>query len=333
MGRTSSGPVLVTGGTGFVGSHLVELLISRGYEVACLARDPDRLRWIAGLPVRVVQGDCSRPGSLPAAVRDAAVVYHVAGLTKAFRSRDYYEVNQQGTRNLLEACARHAPGLRNFVLVSSQAAAGPSLDGRPIQENDAPHPVTDYGRSKLLAEEEALRYKDRFPVVILRPSAVYGPRDTDVLELFKMASKGIILDLAGGERFMNWCFVRDLAETLLAAGERPVPTGSRYFVAEERSYSATEFHDALLRTGCVRARVIRLPIAMGYAVGLLSEAAGALRGKATIMNRQKVREAVQRAWTCDVSRTRNELGFTSQTGLEDGLTATWKWYRDASWVR
>ena len=332
MRQNVTGTVLVTGGTGFVGSHLVELLIARGYDVVCLVRDLQRLRWLQGLKVRLVRGDCQDPASLTAAVKNTAMVFHLAGLTKAFRARDYYEVNHIGTRNLLEACARHNPGLRKFILVSSLAAAGPAVDGRPVQDTDLPRPVSDYGRSKLLGEAETLRFRERFPIVTLRPAAVYGPRDTDVFELFKWASKGIILDMRGGERFLNWCYVDDLAEALLLAAERRVPSGSRYFVAEDRVYSTTEFHQALQRTGGVNAKVIKVPVWMGYAIGALSETAGALRGKATIMSRQKVREAVQQYWTCDLGRTRDDLGFSAGISLEQGLERTWKWYRENNWV-
>ena len=333
MKQPDRGTVLVTGGTGFVGSHLVELLVARGYDVVCLVRDPTRLRWLAGKNVRLFAGDCSNAGTLAEAVREAAIVYHAAGVTKAWRRSDYYAVNQQGTRNVLEACSRHASGLKKFVLVSSLAAVGPSLEGRPVTERDIPRPVSDYGRSKLLAEEEALRYKDRFPVVILRPSAVYGPRDTDVFELFKWAAKGFILDLRGTtDRSMQWCYVGDLAEALLLAGERAAPSGSIYFAAEDRVYGSSEFHRLLMRTGGVSSRIITVPVWAGYAIGALSEAAAALRGRATIMNRQKVREAVQQAWTCDLAKVREDLGFTARVTLEQGLEWTWKWYRDQQWI-
>ena len=333
MEKNASRTVLVTGGTGFVGSHLVELLLLRGYDVTCLARDPKRLRWLIGKNVRVVAGDCSEPASLVSAVQNASIVYHVAGLTKALRKGDYYAVNQVGTRNLLEACQRHNPALRKFVFVSSLAAAGPAQEGKPVTDRDSPHPVSDYGRSKLLAEEETRRFKDDFLVAIVRPSAVYGPRDTDVFELFKWAAKGIILDLRGGERYLSWCYVGDLAEALLLAGEKTVMSGSVYFAAEDRVYSTTEFHQALLRTGGVKARVISVPIWTGYAIGAVSEAAGFLSGRATIMSRQKVHEAVQRYWTCDLGKSSNELGYRSAVPLEQGLERTWKWYRGQGWLR
>lgn len=332
MKQTVTGSVLVTGGTGFVGSHLVELLVSRDHEVTCLVRDPGNIRWLKEQQVKLVQGDCSDLNSLAAAVRDASIVYHVAGLTKAARRRDYYEVNHIGTRNLLEACAHHGHKIQKFVLVSSLAAAGPAQAGRPVKATDTPHPVSDYGRSKLYAEEEALKFKDRFPVVILRPSAVYGPRDTDVFELFRWASKGFILDMSGSERFLNWCYVKDLAEALLIAGERSVPSGSIYFVAEDRIHSMAGFQKALQGAVGVTAKVIKVPVWAGYLIGLAAEAAGFLSGKATILNRQKVREAAQQYWTCDLDKIRADIGFHAAMPLEQGLAATWKWYRENGWL-
>jgi nucleoside-diphosphate-sugar epimerase len=217
--------------------------------------------------------------------------------------------------------------------VSSLAAAGPARTRVPVKSDEAPHPVSDYGRSKLLAEEEALRFARRFPVVIVRPSAVYGPRDTDVLELFRWAAKGFLLDLAGGERYLNWCFVQDLAEALLLAGERPLRSGSIYCAAEERVYSTTESHQALLRAGGITARTITVPVWAGYLIGALSELAGRVRGRATIMNRQKVREAIQQYWTCDTASARADLGFTARVPLEEGFERTWTWYRAERWVR
>lgn len=332
MKHTVTSPVLVTGGTGFVGSHLVELLVSRGYEVSCLVRDPKNIRWLKGQKVHLVQGDCSNRESLETAVQNAATVYHVAGLTKAARRRDFYAVNHIGTRNLLDACAQHGPKVRKFVLVSSLAAAGPAQAGRPVKATDAPHPVSDYGRSKLFAEEETLKFKDRFPVVILRPSAVYGPRDADVFELFRWAAKGYILDMSGGERFLNWCYVKDLAEALVMAGERSVKSGSVYFVAEDRIHSMTGFQKTLQESGGVFAKVIKVPVWAGYLIGLAAEAAGLLSGRATIINRQKVHEAAQQYWTCDLSKTRTELGFHETMPLEKGLAETWRWYRENGWI-
>lgn len=325
--------VLVTGGTGFVGSHLVEVLISKGYDVTCLVRDPDRLRWLRGLDVRIVAGDCTIPESLPEAVSDVTMVFHAAGLTKALRPREYYRVNHIGTQNILDACAKYNPGIKKFVLVSSLAASGPSPNGMPVKDSDMPRPVSDYGMSKLLAEKEALNYKDVLPVVILRPSAVYGPRDTDMFELFRWASRGLAPMFTGGERFINPCFVGDLAQALLLAAERETKSGSVYFVAEDRAYSWTEFQDELLSAGGVSARRIAIPAWAGYLFAFVQEMKGMLAGRPPITNRQKVREALQRYWVCDLSKTENDLGFRAAYPLSRGLAVTWQWYREKGWIR
>ncbi len=325
--------VLVTGGTGFVGSHLVDLLLKRGYEVTCLVRNPDRLQWLSGKDVRLVQGDCSRPESLVPAVQNSPIIIHVAGLTKAKYAREYYAVNHIGTRNILEACARQRDVITKFVLVSSLAAAGPSPDGRPVTAGDEPRPVSDYGKSKLLAEAETLRYKDRFPVVILRPSAVYGPRDRDMFELFRGAAGGLTLEIMGGERFINPCYVEDLTEALFLAAEAKSASGSIYFAAEPRSYSWSEFRASLLAAGGVKARTLAVPYAAAYLIGLAAEFGSLFTDRPALLNRQKIREAAQKYWICDVGKTERELGFKSAYPLNKGLAITWQWYRDNHWLR
>jgi nucleoside-diphosphate-sugar epimerase len=332
MEQTSVKRVLVTGGTGLVGSHLVELLLRKGYAVTCLVRDPRKLRWLTGLDVETVVGDCSHPETLIPAVRTASAIFHVAGLTKARNARDYYTVNHIGTKNILQACARNNSGMKKFILVSSLAAAGPSPDGIPVKDSDVPRPVSDYGKSKLLAEEETLRYKDTFPVVILRPSAVYGPRDRDMYELFRWAVRGMTIELFGGERYINPCYVEDLAAAILLAAEKSTQSGSIYFVAENSAYSWSAFRQALLATGGVNACTIKIPYALAYMIGLVSELGGVFTSRPALTNRQKVREAAQKYWTCDLSKTENELGFKALFPLERGLTVTWKWYRDNNWL-
>ena len=332
MAQSASRRVLVTGGTGFVGSHLVERLLLNGYAVTCLVRDLRHLRWLEGRDVRLIQGDCTQPESLAAALQGVSLVFHCAGLTKAQNARDYYNVNQIGTKNLLEACVRHNPGIEKFILVSSQAAAGPSPDGRPVDDGNRPHPVSDYGRSKLLAEDEVRGYKDRLPVVILRPTTVYGPRDADLFELFRWASRGLTLEMTGGDRYLNFCYVEDLAAALLLSAEHKTESGSVYFVAESRSYSWSEFRELLLSTGGVKARTIKLPYWSAYLIGLVSEIGSLFTKRPALANRQKVREAAQRYWLCDVSKIENDLCFRAEYPLQKGLELTWKWYRKNRWL-
>jgi nucleoside-diphosphate-sugar epimerase len=323
---------LVTGGTGFVGSHLVERLLRNGYSVTCLVRDFRHLRWLDHMDVRLAQGDCTRPESLAAAVQGVSLVFHCAGLTKAKHARDYFIVNHLGTKNLLEACVRYNPGIEKFILVSSQAAAGPSPDGRPVGAGNTPDPVSDYGRSKLLGEDEARAYKDRFPVVILRPSCVYGPRDVDVFELFRWARHGLTIEMSGGDRYLNLCYVEDLTAALLLAAELKTESGSVYFVAENKAYSWSKFRALLLSTGDVKARTIKLPYGAAYLFGLASEIGSLFTKRPALANRQKVREAAQRYWLCDVGKIEKDLRFRAEYPLQKGLELTWNWYRKNNWL-
>jgi nucleoside-diphosphate-sugar epimerase len=323
--------VLVTGGTGFVGSHLVERLLGEGYPVTCLVRDIRRLRWLQGLQVNLVEGDCTQPASLAAAVQGVSTVFHCAGLTKALKASDYYLVNHLGTKNLLAACTQGRSTVEKFILVSSQAAAGPSPDGRPVEEADSPKPVSDYGKSKLLAEEAVLACRNRFSGVILRPTCVYGPRDVDLFELFRWANRGLTVEIAGGDRYLNLCYVKDLTAALLSAAQLP-NSGGVYFVAEGRSYSWSEFGTMLLRTGGVQGRTVKIPYGAAYLLGLASEIKSMVTKKPALAGRQKVREAVQRYWLCNVGKIENDLRFRAEHPLQKGLELTWQWYRKNNWI-
>ena len=182
---------LVTGGTGFIGSHLTEALIRKGVQVRCLLRKTSDLKWLKGLPIEFVHGDCNDKTSLEKAVRGVDWVFHLAGVTKAIKEETYFEVNGLGTENLIHACLENNPRLQKFIYISSQAAAGPSRNGCNKKELDPCEPVSFYGRSKRVGEELVLTHAHELPVLILRPSAVYGPRDKDIFAFFKCLSRRI----------------------------------------------------------------------------------------------------------------------------------------------
>ena len=215
--------------------------------------------------------------------------------------------------------------------VSSLAAVGPSTDGTPVSDDAEPHPVAHYGTSKLEGERIA---RTLVPdAVIVRPAVVYGPRDTDVLEIFKSISRGLVLEISGGERWFQAIYVKDLADGLLAAACAPQAGGRAYFLAHAKAVSWSELNSATARIMGKRARVLRIPSPLAYALGGFAEICSHVTRKPGIISREKVKEAQCRHWTCDTRRAARELGFEAQTPLDLGLALTLAWYKEAGWLK
>ena len=315
--------ILVTGGTGFIGSHLLERLISAGETVRALVRRKTNLP--AG--VEAISGDLATGAGIEEAIRGAGAVIHLAGVTKALRTADYYTGNMRASENLAKALAGRPV---RFVHVSTLAAIGPSPDGKPVREDVEPWPLSHYGKSKLEAERVVRHITPE--AVIVRPPAVYGPRDTDVFQLLRSISRGLVLEISGGERWFSAIYVKDLCEGLLAAVRSPAASGRDYFLAHADPVSWSAFGAAAARIMGKKPRVVKVPAPIAQVVGAAAEVWARFTGKPGIISREKVREARATAWTCDTSRASAELGFTASTGIEAGLAATLAWYKEAGWL-
>ncbi len=322
---------LVTGGTGFIGSHLVEALLKKGFEVRCLVRDPGQLKWLAGLDVETVQGDTEAAAGLSAAVAGVDYIFHAAGITKAAKARDYYRINAQGTENLLDAALREARQVRKFVLVSSQAAAGPSSEGIPRREEDDPAPVSDYGRSKLLAERHALAVKGDLNIAIVRPSSVYGPRDRDIFVFFGMVRKGFRTAFFE-KRQLSVCFVSDIVEGTIRAALEDTKSGDAFFMAYPDVLDWDSIGEAIACALGVKARRLVIPVPLMGAVALCAEALSALSGKPALLNRQKMAEIRQRFWVVDTKKAEEVLKFRARVDFQAGAKITAEWYRLHGWL-
>jgi len=317
--------ILVTGGTGFIGSHLLDRLSALGEPARCLLRRKARPRRLpAG--IEAAYGDLTSGEGLEEAVRGADTVIHLAGVTKALAARDYYAGNVRATETLLRALAGRTIRL---VHVSTLAAIGPSADGKPVDEDAQPRPLTHYGKSKLEAERVVRALAP--DAVIVRPPVVYGPRDTDVFQMLRSISKGWMMEIGGGERWFSAIYAGDLVEGLLAA-TRGTP-GRAYFLAHPQPVSWSELGAAAARIMACQPRVVRVPPRVAYAVGLGAEAWSRITRKPGIISREKVAEARCRWWTCDTRRAAAELGFEARTPLDAGLAQTLAWYKEAAWLK
>lgn len=334
---------LVTGATGFIGAHLVDRLTAAGLDVRCLVRASSNSQALASRGVQLAVGDVTQAESLPAALADVEFVYHLAGLTKAFRGRDMLRVNREGVRNMAAACAR-LPKPPVLVVVSSLAAAGPMPRGGLRSPADPPTPVSHYGHSKRAGELAALEFGDRLPITVVRPPAVFGEGDTNCLSIFKpIAQFGWHGVVRGGRDRLSLVHVADLTQALhLAAqhGRRITASGDEvelgrgyYFPAADEHPDQTELgHMIGAALGKRRVRVLNMPMLGPWLLGTLGEVVGRARRSPAIVNWDKIREISAGSWTCDPTTAKQELGFAPGAPLGDRLRQTAAWYREHGWL-
>ena len=323
---------LITGGNGFIGSHLVERLLNYDYQITCLVRKTSNLRWIQDLPVEFVYGDITDLDSLLPIVPDVDYVFHLSGALRANEESEFYRVNHAGTKNLLEACRQNNPNLKRFIYVSTQAAAGPAKNEKPLTENDPHQPISIYGKSKLLAEQVVMEYQKFFPATIVSPPTVYGPRDDDVLEIFKYIKLGIMPLISKQEKLLSIISVHDLVRGIQAAAECSEAKNESFFLSNRQPCSWRELENTIARVMDKRAVTIRLPVFMLDVAAYLSESVAKILKKTAILNRDKANEMKQNFWLIDPSKAEQKLGFSAEIPLETGLKETYQWYRQQGWL-
>jgi nucleoside-diphosphate-sugar epimerase len=324
--------VLITGASGFVGSHIVEALHSRGIGVRCLVRRTSSLDFIASLQPELAFGDVTLPATLAPALEGAEAVVHCAGLTKASFSRDYFRVNEEGCRNLYAACMDIRPRLARIVHIGSLAAFGPAAEGRPITEESPPRPVSDYGRSKLAGQRIAEEYSRHLPISIVIPPAVYGPRDRDFLAYFRLANRGIMLFIGRAGRHMSLIYARDLAEAVARVLLSESTAGRTYIVDDGSVQSWMSMAETIGRAMGKTPHHVYIPAVAAKGAGVIGNLMGKLRGRPVLLNGQKVKELLQSTWVCSSDRIRRELGFRAAYPLEEGIRETLAWYREHQWL-
>ena len=331
--------VLVTGASGFIGTHLVRRLIARGFRVSCLVRATshvDELR-AAGAHQTVCGVDDRACVSRVIAALRPRFVFHLAGLLRAMCAQDFMGVNAGGVDVVAAACAEQAdrPVL---VLVSSIAAAGPSGE-IPKTESDPPMPVSDYGRSKLAGERAAARHARAVPITIVRPCVVFGAGDGGVYEVFKpIARSGIHVVPGRGDRRVSLIAVADVVECIVLAaqiGERLAgddPGRGIYFAAAE-DLSHVELGGAIAQAlGNKRTHIVHLPEWAMRTMGLGGDVVSRIRRRPGWIGRDKISDLLAGSWTCSSAKARRQLGWSPAAPLAERLRETAQWYRDARWL-
>jgi nucleoside-diphosphate-sugar epimerase len=323
--EVSATKAIVTGSTGFVGSHLVERLLAEGVQVVCLTRRTTNTAPLAGLPVEFHPSDARLP--------DADFLFHVAGLTRGRTLAEYMAANADATARIVQAAPSN---LRRFVYVSSLAAVGPNATAEPQDETVAPHPHDYYGTSKLAGEHNVLHAADRLPVTIVRPPGVYGPRDTNVLPVFRVARRfGILPNIGSRDKKFSLIHASDLAQGIWLAANAPAAVGQTYFLSggihSPRDFAAA-LSQALARPREKPIRILSLPNFVARLAGEFGQLKWALTGKPQIMSRRKIRDLLLPHWTCSTEKARRDFGFVPQFTLAAGLAQTRNWYHAEGWL-
>ncbi len=318
--------VLVTGATGFVGLHVVQTLLSAGHEVHALVRKASAHQGLLRMGVQLVYGDLAGDLSpLPA----VEAVIHLAGLIKARRSQEFFEVNEQGTRRLVEALSGNPPG--RFIYVSSIAARGPNVDGTSLA---AKGPVSDYGMSKRAGERVALEGLKSASVVIVRPPIVYGPGDKETLTIFRLLKRGFFPVIGQGQMRTSFIHVHDLANSLMAAA-----TGTESIVEPLYPDDGAAGHAVqnLIDCGAAifsrRVRELRVPLVALKLLCGCSEYFAKILKRAPMLSRGKFLEMREPHWFCENTDLLTFYkNLPPSIALQDGFASTAKWYAEQGWL-
>jgi nucleoside-diphosphate-sugar epimerase len=326
--------LLITGATGFIGGFLVEEAVKQGYEVIVSKRKNSDISQINHLPITFVELDLSsvdQMSSILSKVKPDFIINN-AGLTKSKHQSELNKINAEYAEHLAIAAMQSVPDLKKYVYISSLASYGPAdtKNADVIIDAHDPQPVTMYGISKLLAEKK-LKNIDRLPYIILRPTAVYGPREKDLYTVFKMVNNGLALYSGNGKQKLTFVYIDDLVQFILAVCKIEVSQKS-YFVCDGKNYTSIELNKFIATSLCKKTVKFGLPLPILTLVATVSELVGKISGKVPPLNLDKLNEIKANNWQCDVETLIKDTGYKPQTFLEEGIAKTVNWYKNNNWL-
>jgi nucleoside-diphosphate-sugar epimerase len=323
---------LVTGANGFVGSHLVDYLLNKNFNVKCLVRKTSNLKWLNGKDVEIFNCGLFDRDGIKTAMENVNYVYHVAGVVKAKNIEGYFKGNVEATKILLETAEENKKNIKRFVVVSSQTVSGPSYDGKPVNEQTECKPLTNYAKSKFEQEKLVFSYKEKIPVTICRAPAIYGERDTEIFIYFQTFSKGLTSLIGFDKKVLSLLHVADLAEGLFLAATSDKSIGEIYFISSEKYYTWDEVGAITSKELNKKALKIRIPHFIVYTVAAIAQFFAIFSSKPATLNIEKAKDLTQNAWICDTTKAINDFGYRQKISIEDGIKRTCDWYKKMKWI-
>ncbi|MHB1685803.1 MAG: NAD-dependent epimerase/dehydratase family protein [Ignavibacteriaceae bacterium] len=323
---------LVTGASGFVGSHLVDYLLDKGFQVRCIIRKSSSLKWLEGKPVELFDCGLNNMEGLRKAFDGVEYVFHVAGVVKSKKPEGYFEGNVDTTKNLLDVALEFKDKIKKFLIVSSQTASGPSLNGNPVDENSICQPITTYGRSKLAEEELAKKYITELPVTICRAPAVYGERDTEILIFFKMFNSGLMTTIGFDKKLISLIHVADLVEGFYLAAISEKSAGQIYFISSEKFYSWEEIGEVTSKVLNKKPFKVKVPHSIVFLIATIAQSFAMFSSKPATLNIEKAKDITQTNWICSAEKAVKDLGYRQKISIEEGIKRTCDWYKQMGWM-
>jgi nucleoside-diphosphate-sugar epimerase len=320
---------LVSGATGFIGKHLVKTLVEQGRDVRCLVRKTSDTQYLKKLGVELFYGDLLNRDSLKNIVKGVNIVHHLAGEVYSPRSGNYFKINVEGTKNLLEACPPE--NIERFIFLSSIQAAGPNqMRGILLNEQSPCKPVTSYGKSKLEAERLIYKkYKARaFPSVIIRAPMVYGPGSLKCRSaaLFQRINKGNFRLIGKDDHLISTCYLDNLIHGILLAERHKNAVGKTYFIADQKAHTLLQISNTIAQELMVTLPIGRVPVAVAYLITMILLIPNKILNFSRLFSWDTMRE-ITNAWACNISLIKSELGYKPSIDFNEGVRTTALWFK------
>lgn len=327
--------IAITGASGFIGSFLVEEALKKGLETYAIIRSTSSKKYLTDPRINFIDFNLSSKSEMFdqfIELKSRGIVFdyfiHNAGATKVVHKNDYLEVNFNYTKNLVEALIESECIPKKFIYMSSLAAYGPGdpISGLPIKESDIPKPLTLYGKSKL-ASEQYIRSIDEIPFIIIRPTGVIGPRDTEFISFYKTINRSIEPYIGSPNQLLTFIYIEDLIQLIFKAINSEVINKS-YFATDGISYTGEEFASVVKKVLHKKTIRIVFPKAVIKPIALLSEHASRMFGKPSILNSEKYKEFTALNWLCDSEPAKLELNFEPEYDLKKGIEKSVLWFKE-----
>jgi dihydroflavonol-4-reductase len=325
---------LITGATGFVGSHLADLLQSKGISCRCIFRNTSNLRWVAGRPYKLFEASLSDKSALAKAVEGVDYIFHVGGLIAARSQEEFLKANRDGTKNLLNVAFEYTPNLKRFLYVSSLTAAGPAKSlSHPVNEDMPCNPITAYGKSKAAAEIVVNEYSDKFPITIVRPPAIYGPRDPAMVPIFKSVKTGLGFLIGFKKKYLSLIHVEDLVRGIAEAAFSEKTINQTYYISSDEFYDWVTLMNTMKNAiNKKNLKLLKAPEPFVMTAAYITEFFGRFMSSPPVFNLDKGRDFIQNYWICSTEKAKRDFGYTQQISIDAGMKNTFDWYIENKWI-